>query len=193
VGIGVIALAPWEVLEPGVPGENPFAAEAFEPILLPLGTSALALFLMSTLLSVLSLFLRFRRARGVERQQLKWFVYAGALSVATLLPAPGSVAADVAVFLQILITPLLAVAAGVAILRYRLYDIDRIINRTLVYGALTAALVGVYVGTVILLQWVIRSVAGSESQLAVVASTLVVAALFNPLRRRIQGFIQRCS
>jgi hypothetical protein len=189
VGIGVIALAPWEVLEPGVPGENPFGVEAFEPVLLPLGVSALALFFVSALLSALSLFLRFRRSRGVERQQLKWFVYAGALSVAAIVfPGPGSAAAPV---LQMLIIPLLAVAAGVAILRYRLYEIDRIINRTLVYGALTAALVGVYVGTVVTLQWVLRSVAGQESQLAVVVSTLTIAALFGPLRRRIQAFTDR--
>lgn len=191
LGIGVIALAPWEVLEPGVPGESPFRAEAFDRILLPLGISALALFLVSALLSALSLFLRFHRSRGVERQQLKWFVYAGALSVATLFPEPGSVAADVVPFLQMLIIPLLAVAAGVAILRYRLYEIDRIINRTLVYGALTATLVGVYVGTVVTLQGVLRGVAGQESQLAVVVSTLTIAALFGPLRRRIQAFTDR--
>ena len=187
VGMGVIALVPWEVLEPGVPGENPFGVEAFDSVLLSLGNSALALFFVSALLSVLSLFLRFRRSRGVERQQLKWFVYAGALSVAAiLLPGPGSAAAPV---LQIVVIPLLAVAAGVSILHYRLYEIDRIINRTLVYGALTATLIAVYVGTVVTLQWALRSLTGGESQLAVVASTLAVAALFNPLRRRIQTFI----
>jgi hypothetical protein len=135
------------------------------------------------------MFLRFRRSRGVERQQLKWFVYAGVLAVATVvLPGSGSAVAPV---LQMLTIPLLAVAAGVAILRYRLYDIDRIINRTIVYGALTATLVGVYVVTVVLLQWALRSLTGGESQLAIVASTLAVAALFNPLRRRIQTLIDR--
>jgi hypothetical protein len=83
------------------------------------------------------------------------------------------------------------VAVGIAILRYRLYDIDLIINRTLVYGSLTAMLVAVYVGSIVLLQGFLRALTGQESQLAIVASTLAVAALFNPLRHRIQGFIDR--
>ncbi len=83
------------------------------------------------------------------------------------------------------------IAIGVAILRYRLYEIDTLINRTLVYGALTATLVGVYVGSIVVLQGLVRALTGQESQLAIVASTLAVAALFNPLRGRIQGFIDR--
>ena len=80
---------------------------------------------------------------------------------------------------------------GIAILRYRLYEIDLLINRTLVYGALTAALVAIYFGNIVLLQRVFVSLTGEKSTLAVVASTLVIAALLNPLRRRIQGFIDR--
>ena len=83
------------------------------------------------------------------------------------------------------------VAMGIAIFRYRLYQIDLIINRTLVYGSLTAVLAGVYLGGVVLLQYAFRALIGEESQLAVVASTLIIAALFIPLRRRIQGFIDR--
>ena len=83
------------------------------------------------------------------------------------------------------------VAVGIAILRYRLYNIDLIINRTLVYGSLTATLVAVYVGGIVVLQRLFVVLTGQESTLAVVASTLVIAALFNPLRRRIQSFVDR--
>ena len=138
------------------------------------------------LLSVASLVLRFRRSRGEERQQLKWFVYAGVLSVgAILIPSAASS------LLQLLVLPLLPVAAGIAILRHRLYDIDLIINRTLVYGSLTVVLILLYIGGVVALQGIFRVLTGQESQLAIVASTLVIAALFTPLRRRIQSFIDR--
>src|SRR5215208_5514164 len=83
------------------------------------------------------------------------------------------------------------IAIGFAVLKYRLYDIDLLINRTLVYGALTATLVAVYVGSIVVLQGLLRALIGQESQLAIVASTLAVAALFNPLRHRIQAFIDR--
>jgi hypothetical protein len=83
------------------------------------------------------------------------------------------------------------IAVGFAVLRYRLYDIDIIINRTLVYGSLTAMLVAVYVGGVVGLQALLRLLSGQESTLAVVASTLAIAALFNPLRRRVQAFVDR--
>jgi len=85
----------------------------------------------------------------------------------------------------------LPTAIGIAILRYRLYDIDLIINRTLVYASLTAVLALLYVGGVVSLQYTFRAITGQETQLAVVASTLAIAALFNPLRRRIQGFVDR--
>jgi hypothetical protein len=83
------------------------------------------------------------------------------------------------------------IAAGIAILKYRLYDIDVVINRTLVYGSLTVLLAAAYVGSVVGLQAALRVVSGQESALAVVASTLLIAALFNPLRRRVQAFVDR--
>jgi hypothetical protein len=85
----------------------------------------------------------------------------------------------------------LPVAVGIAILRYHLYNIDLIINRTLVYVLLTAVLAGVYLASIVVLQLLFRALTGGESQLVVVASTLAIAALFNPLRHRIQGFIDR--
>jgi len=138
------------------------------------------------ILSVASLVLRFRRSRGEERQQMKWFVYAGVLVVAVLL-----VPVAASPLLQIFVMPALPVAAGVAILRYRLYDIDAIINRTLVYGAVTISLALVYFGSVATLQYAFRTLTGGGSQLVIVASTLAIAALFGPLRRRIQALIDR--
>ena len=136
-----------------------------------------------------SVVVRYRRSRGVERQQMKWFVCAAAL----ILLAP------IIDFLPDFINGLwlglvliaIPMAIGVAVLRYRLYDIDLVINRTLVYGPLTAMLVLVYVVGVVSFQNAFRSLTGQESQLAVVASTLAIAALFDPLRRRLQTFVDR--
>ncbi len=141
--------------------------------------------------AVVSLFVRRRRADRTERQQLKWFAYAAAMFALAILSYALPWPEWISELLELTVALFLPVAIGIAILRYRLYDIDRIINRTLVYGAMTAMLVAVYVGTVVTLQWALRSLTGGESQLAVVASTLVVAALFNPLRRRLQEFIDR--
>jgi hypothetical protein len=147
--------------------------------------------------AVISLFVRFRRARGDERQQIKWFVSAAALTLvwiivfgqSSLRGVPGAIVA----LSSLLVIPSIPIATGIAILRYRLYDIDRIINRTLVYGSLTLMLALVYFGGVTATQAVFQALTGQQKlpQLVVVASTLVIAALFNPLRRRIQSFIDR--
>jgi hypothetical protein len=155
------------------------------------------LMLVAGLLAVISLFVRFHRARGIERQQIKWFASAAALTFAwiflfeQLLGAEGGVLEAIGAVSSLVLVPSIPIATGIAILRHRLYDIDLIINRTLVYGALTALLVAVYVGTIVVLQGLLRALSGQESQLAIVASTLVIAALFNPLRRRIQSFIDK--
>jgi hypothetical protein len=145
------------------------------------------------LLSALSIVVRYRRASGAERQQLKWFALAavliGAITVGHLLFLDLLLPEAFLNLLDAATITCLYVAVGIAILRYRLYDIDRIINRTLVYGPLTAMLVALYVGGVVVLQYAFRALTGSGSQLAIVASTLVIAALFNPLRRRLQNFI----
>jgi hypothetical protein len=153
--------------------------------------------LLAGLGAVSSLFVRFRRARGDERQQIKWFASAAALTLVWIfifgepVSAGGGLPEAIAALASLLVIPSIPIATGIAILRYRLYDIDRIINRTLVYGSLTAMLALVYVGGVVSLQAVLRVVSGQESTLAVVASTLAIAALFNPLRRRVQAFVDR--
>jgi hypothetical protein len=136
-----------------------------------------------------SLVLRFRRSRGEERQQLKWFTYAAALVplsvIGDSLPAPvGDLVTDVPIVF-------LPVATGIAILRYRLYDIDRLINRTLVFGLLTALLGGVYAAAVLVLGQVFGGVGRDPPSWAVAGATLAVAALFQPARRRIQAVVDR--
>jgi hypothetical protein len=147
-----------------------------------------------------AVFVRLRRAVGVERQQIKWFAYAVAILaiattpyvIAVAIGAPGwfEWAANAIVTAASATIP---ISIGIAILRYRLYDIDRLINRTLVYGALTGALALLYFGAATLTQISFGAITGQERlpQLTVVASTLLIAALFNPLRRRIQSFIDR--
>jgi hypothetical protein len=136
-----------------------------------------------------SLVLRFRRSRGEERQQLKWFTYASALlplaGLDDFLPAP---VGDLLFGIPIVFLP---VAAGIAILRHRLYDIDRLINRTLVYGSLTAILGLVYAGVVLILGQVFGGVTEDPPSWAVAGATLAVAALFQPARRRIQEVVDR--
>ena len=137
---------------------------------------------------------RFRRSRGDERQQLKWFAYAAALMVVVFAAWISLALAGLAPSNALMWTvPLLGLptAVGVAVLKYRLYDIDLLINRTLVYGALTAVLAVLYFAGVVVIQYALRATTGQESPLAVVASTLAIAALFNPLRRRVQSFVDR--
>lgn len=137
---------------------------------------------------------RFRRSRGDERQQIKWFAYAVAVTVGLFtLGSSLGLTQIVRVAPLVFAIPLagLPIAAGIAILRYRLYDIDILINRTLVYGPLTATLALVYVGGVVCLQYFFRALSGQESTLAVVASTLAIAALFSPLRRLVQALVDQ--
>jgi hypothetical protein len=189
-GVLLLALAPWDLLDPGVPARNPFGIEGLRDIGVAVPVPIFVLGIPTMLLSVASLVLRFRRSRGEARQQLKWFAYAGVLIVSALfvpLLLPGNVSS----LLQLFVMPALPVAAGVAILRHRLYDIDLVINRTLVYGSLTAMLALVYFGSVATLQYAFRAFTEGDSQLVIVASTLAIAALFNPLRRRVQAFVDR--
>jgi hypothetical protein len=145
--------------------------------------------------AVISLFVRFRRARGDERQQIKWFASAAALSLVWIIvfgqSTLGGLPEAIVALSFLLVIPSIPIATGIAILRYRLYDIDLIINRTLVYGSLSASLALVYFGGVATTQALFRALTSQEQQpqLAVAVSTLAIAALFIPLRRRIQSFI----
>lgn len=134
--------------------------------------------------AVASLFVRRRRGEPVERQQLRWFAYGSVIFFLSIfVPLPG----DYGLWFEILATAFLFASIGIAILRYRLYDIDRIVSRTVSYAAVTGLLVGLFFSVVFLLQLVLPA----ESDLATAASTLAVAAAFNPLRRRVQAVVDR--
>ena len=180
------------------PIENPLGIDGLTGVY-----TTLLLFVspLLTAAAAFSLFVRLRRAGGVERQQIKWFAYAAAATVsagtlAYIIPRVIDTPLwfeQAGFVLNVAFVPAIPVSIGIAIPRYRLYDIDIIINRTLVYGSLTATLVLVYFGVVTATQTLFRALTGQEQQpqLAVVVSTLAIAALFNPLRRRIQSFIDR--
>jgi len=197
VGVTTAAFSPGAYMGSLGPIRNPLGIEGFTQFYKAVVyTMSPALFIAA----VFSLFIRLRRAVGVERQQLKWLAYAaGGLAVVTPLIII-SIAIDtprwyvwVTNAILTAVTPGVPISIGIAILRYRLYDIDILINRTLVYATLTVSLVAIYFGGVTATQALFRSITGQQElpQLVVVASTLVIAALFNPLRRRIQSFIDR--
>lgn len=182
--------------EPGSTYENPVAIEEFGQgfTIDSLGWTLLAICLAA---GAVSFVLRFRRSSGVLRLQLKWFALASALvAVAyivqlaawflSLVSSVDVVGASVVV--TILAFDTIPLVSGMAILRYRLYDIDIVVNRTLVYGVLTAILGGMYFATVAVVQGLVL---GPRSPISVAISTLLVAALFRPMRRRVQGFIDR--
>jgi hypothetical protein len=184
---------------------NPFGLEGYP--WMSGARDALSLLLsLCMLASVSSLVMRYRRSGGEVRQQIKWITFAasvvalgvsGAVVLGTFAAATAGGTHPLLIgLLEDAITLSFAgvpIAVGFAVLKYRLYNIDVIINRTLVYGALTAALVAVYFGGVAATEAVVRTLTGQQQQpqLAIVVSTLVIAALFNPLRRRIQAFIDR--
>lgn len=142
------------------------------------------------LLAMSSVVVRFRRAGSVERQQLKWFLLAALVNAVTLAVAAVGVLGDLGWSISNLTFGLLPVAVAIAVLRYRLYEIDRIVSRTVSYGVLTAGLLGLYVLVITLLGGLLAPVAGG-SDLAVAASTLAVAAAFRPARRRVQAAVDR--
>jgi hypothetical protein len=195
-GAGIALLLLSESLLPGPLDDfpevvNPYGVDGWVPeVLAAIAFLTLAVAIVG---SPLSLIVRFRRAGREQRQQIKWLALAGAVAGVTFVLALASYealpagVADGAIMLSILMLP---VAAGMAILRHRLYDIDVVINRTLVYGALTATLAGAYLAMVLLLQLALSPLT-EESDLAIAGSTLAVAALFRPARARIQEAVDR--
>jgi hypothetical protein len=190
------ALSPGEIQNEGI--VNPLGIEALRPIGDLLSTLFLAQYFTLLFASAASLVVRYKLVQGEERQQIKWLAYAAAALPAWFLINPlfeAFIHPELFHVMESTISALLfagiPVAVGIAILKYRLYDIDIIINRTLVYGSLTVLLVLLYFGGIVMLQRVFVIVTGEKSTLAVVASTLVIAALFTPLRRRVQALVDR--
>jgi hypothetical protein len=177
--------------------QYPWVRDAFPVVL--------ALLPLCILASAVSLVLRYRRAGSEVREQIKWVAFAalfvgvqfvidvGASVLLVPMTASGREPAWLALLDQVgfFMFAGVPIAVGIAVLKYRLYDIDVIINRALVYGSLTATLVALYFGGIVVLQRLFVALTGQQSTLAVVASTLAIAALFNPLRRRIQGIVDR--
>ena len=179
------------------PALNPFGVESLRDQLRVLSVAGGVLTVASSLLAVLSLVLRFRRSVNVERQQIKWFAYAGMVLLGALvvqmvvfsIVPETDTAVDVSNALFSLTITLIPITIGFAVLRYRLYDIDRIISRTLAYGLITAILIGAYLLGVLALQSLLPL--SDDSPAIVAASTLAVVAAFGPLRTRVQSLVDR--
>jgi hypothetical protein len=170
---------------------NPFAVQS--PAVTAVGNVGFIASNIFIVIGAAALVVRYRRAGTVEREQIKWLAYAGAvaavvLPIGDLIGDPNrSKYVDVLIIGAILFIP---ISIGIAVLRYRLYDIDRIISRTVSYAIVTGLLVGAYIGLVISFDEATRTITG-RSDIAVAASTLIVAALFIPLRRRVQAVVDR--
>ena len=206
VVLGIIAIGLFSLSLAFIPGPIQQATFIDNPLGAPmdLGTygkvvlgPTWAPFLIAIVLSLGSLVMRFRQSSDEARRQIKWFALAAlvgggilVLYLTASVVTGSSEMAKVLQFLVVLALLSLPAAAGMAILRYRLYDIDRIVSRTISYGLLTATLVVVYVGAVLLLQGPLRSITGGDT-IPVAISTLVAAALFQPLRRRVQATVDR--
>jgi hypothetical protein len=145
--------------------------------------------LAMVLLGLWSLLSRFRHGDHLERQQVKWLIFALVLWAVSIVLIWGPFRAPIIILA--FVTPLFSIVIAVSLLRYRLYAIDIIIKRTLLYGVLTMTLAAVYLTSVVMLQQIFQLIAGQQSPLALVISTLLIAALFTPMRQRIQSFIDR--
>jgi hypothetical protein len=183
-------------LEPGGRVINPLGVSAARHVLVAVDFLGHLVFLPLVLLAVASVIVRYRRAAGIQRQQIKWFALgaaAMALIIAVTVVAVPDQSSPLSTIGFAFAFAMLPLGAGIGVLRYRLYDIDVVINRTLVYGSLSAILAGVYFVAVVVMQQVVRAITGSIelNPVVVVLSTLLIAALSNPLRSRLQAFIDR--
>jgi hypothetical protein len=183
---------------PGASIPNPVGVEGLAHVeQLPIMSVFAGLFIAALLGALASLVVRFRRSSGVERRQMTWLVLAISLVPPTIglevvLDALGRAPLPAGQVGFLLVVNAIPLAIGLAVLRYRLYDIDRVVSRTVSYLLLTLLLVGIYAGGVVGLGWLARSLSGGEgTDLVVAASTLAVAALFQPLRTRVQGLVDR--
>src|SRR5215216_3268910 len=197
-GLGISSFVVGYALDPGPLGDfpqvvNPYGVDS--PVVGVVTVAATLVVGICMVASAISVIVRARHAGRVERQQIKWLAYGGAVVVVAIFVGGGISIWSVTVSIALINLALLGlpIFTGIAIARYRLYEIDLIINRTLVYGVLTGTLALVYFGGVAAIQAIFRTLTGQEQQpqLAVVVSTLVIAALFNPLRHRVQSFIDR--
>jgi hypothetical protein len=179
----------------GPPGEslNPLGVDALPAALLAVADAAIiASVLAMTALGVVAVIVRYRRGEPVERQQQRWFLAAVAIAAIPValatVPGIGGPASGLVAAIGLMLVP---IAVGVAVTRYRLYEIDHLINRTLVYVPLTALLAGLYAATVALLQRVFQSVTGDKSDAAIIISTLILASVFTPVRKWLEGIVER--
>ena len=194
VGLGTLVQLVTPTVVSGPLGErNPIGIQALPPIVGSLAYLAVAVGIVSmTALGIAAVIVRYRRGTPVERQQARWFVVAVGLAALPLmlsfLPGFGGPLTLLITSFGLLLVP---IAVGIAVTRYRLYEIDRLINRTLVYVPLTALVAGLYAAIVALLQRVFQSVTGDTSDAAIVISTLILASVFTPLRKWLEGIVER--
>jgi hypothetical protein len=182
-------LRPSVTVSEGLVLENPYGMAAVAPWVEWGNTAGLFVLMLVALLSVVSLVIRYRHGGGQARAQIRWFALGATLNLVALLASELLGVDNELVFA--LLFSVMPIAVALAIFKYRLYDIDLLIRRTLVYSTLTALLALVYFSSVVLLQFLFTRRTGEESTVAIVVSTLLIAALFTPLRRRVQRVIDR--
>jgi hypothetical protein len=201
IPVGVVGVGTFlQIVRPGptaggfsAENRNPFGIEGLPTAIGDAAYGVVAVGLLGfTALGVAAVVVRYQRGTGVERQQQRWFLAAVSLAALllalSLVPGIGGTEAFLGVAVGLLLVP---ISVGIAVTRYRLYEIDHLINRTLVYVPLTALLAGLYAATVALLQRVFQAVTGDRSDAAIIISTLILASVFTPIRKWLEGIVER--